>query len=81
MSDINFEQLMDLLQLLIVIVALVLVYKSYPAGKIDQLLGQLAEPVAKSETKVDDVLLQVAELLHGLRRDTEPSNVPPKEPL
>lgn len=71
----TFEQGLELIQMMVIIVALVLIHRSYPAGKIDQLLDRLAGPVEQSPSKLDDILLEVAELLHGLRHSDTPLDV------
>lgn len=71
MIDINFDQLIDIVQLTIIIIGMVLLYRSFPAKEVEALLEKLAEPVSKTETKLDDLLLDVARTLNELRKSIE----------
>lgn len=63
----DFEQTMLIVQALIIVVLSILVSRSYQPGQVELLLNRLADPVAKSDTKIDDMLLTLAEMLHEAR--------------
>ncbi len=65
---VNFNDILDLIQSLIVIVALFLMYKSVPGNQIDALIERLSKPVQASDTKLDDVGLEILKLLRDLSK-------------
>ncbi len=66
---------MDTLELVVIVLTLIvivqqfLISRSYQPSQIDKLLGLLAGPVAKTPTKIDDYLLETAQLWHEHIRD------------
>jgi len=67
MINMNFEQILNLIQWLVVIIAMFLLHRSVPAQQVEQLLKQLQTTVKKTETPIDDLLLDVATLLNDVR--------------
>jgi type III secretory pathway component EscU len=63
---ISFEQLMEIVEKAITIVAILAIYRSFPADKVRELFESLREPVKKSESPIDDALYGVAEQLYNL---------------
>lgn len=72
----EFEQAIDLLMLLIIVVALFLAHRSIPADKVDMLITKAKEGAAKTDTKIDDMLLEMV----GLLRTLQPDAPKPTEP-
>lgn len=66
----EFDQLLQLLERLLLIVALFFVYRSVPGHLIDRLITDARPHVEKTPNKIDDILLNVGEYLRGLQRDT-----------
>lgn len=72
----SFENILDLVQLLIVIVGLVVIHRRYPAGKIDELIDKLGDIAPLTDNRFDDLLLIVAELIRDSKQNQPPSNTP-----
>lgn len=72
----QFEQALDLLMLLIIVVALFLAHRSIPADKVDMLITKAKEGAAKTDTKIDDMLLEVVGLLRTLQPETPKPETP-----
>lgn len=63
----DFEPVFKIVELAIIVVALFLIHNSFPASKVKELIELLKTETEKTETPVDDLLLQVVELLNALR--------------
>jgi flagellar motor component MotA len=74
----EWEQAFKIIELLIIIVAIFLLHNSFPAGKVKELIELLKVETKKTETPVDDLLLQVVALLNDLREQQQPT--PPDTP-
>lgn len=71
----EFEQALKIIELLIIVVAIFLIHNSFPAGKVKELIELLKTETKKTETPIDDLLLQVVELLNQLRA-AQPDSIP-----
>ncbi len=73
MIESDLMGLLIVIQLAVIIVLTMLVYRSYPAGTVEELLSRVAPYVDKSDTKADDVLLELAGLLNDMRKGDAPT--------
>jgi hypothetical protein len=64
---IEFEQVMQIAILLAVVLAYWWANQSFPPKQTGQLIEQLADASTKTQTKLDDMLVEVARLLNDLR--------------
>lgn len=59
----EFEQVLQILILLVVVLLFWWSHRSFPPQQTAQLIQQLTEASAKTQTQLDDVLVKVAHLL------------------
>ena len=69
----TFEQLFQILILLVVVLLFWWSHRSFPPQQTAQLIKQLAEASQRTQTQLDDVLVEIARLLNGLRENETPS--------
>ena len=70
----SFEQIMQILILGAVVLAFWWSHRSFPPQQTTQLLQELAEASRQTQTRLDDVLVTVAQLLHDQLKDDDPSS-------
>lgn len=69
----TFEQVFQILSLLAVVLVFWWSHRSFPPQQTAQLIQQLTEASQKTQTQLDDVLVEVAKLLNDLRVDEDGS--------
>jgi hypothetical protein len=57
--NITFDQLADLIEKLITVIAIIAIYKSVPADKVAELRQKAGDLAGKTGTPADDILLQI----------------------
>jgi hypothetical protein len=57
--NITFDQLADLIEKLITVIAIIAIYKSVPADKVAELRQKAGDLAGKTSTPADDILLQI----------------------
>lgn len=67
----SFEQIMQILILVAVVLVFWWSHRSFPPQQTTQLLQQLTEASQQTQTRLDDVLVMVAKLLHEQLTDDE----------
>jgi hypothetical protein len=67
----TFEQVFQILSLLAVVLVFWWSHRSFPPQQTAQLIQQLTEASHKTQTQLDDVLVEVAKLLNDLRVDED----------
>lgn len=63
----EFEQAITLISLLAVIIISYLSHRSFPPKQTAELIDRLATHAEKTQTKMDDLLLDVARVLNDIR--------------
>jgi len=76
MIDLQFSEVMQVLTLLAVVLIFYWSHRSFPPQQTADLLDRLSQASAKTPTKVDDLLIDIAEVLNDLRRQTGVSPEP-----
>ncbi|GEM_PF-956265 len=70
----TFDQLFQLLVLAVVVIVFWWTHRSFPPQQTAELIQQLMSASKQTQTRVDDVLVEIASLLNTLReRDDESS--------
>jgi hypothetical protein len=64
--NITFEQLKDLIELAIIIIAFIALYKSVPADKVAELRQKAGDLAGKTGTPADDILLQIYDYIQAV---------------
>lgn len=64
----DFEQVFQVLALAVVTLVYWWSYRSFPPGETAKLIQRLGEVSQRTETRLDDLLVEVARLLNELRR-------------
>jgi hypothetical protein len=67
----TFEQLFQILTLGSVVLIFWWSHRSFPPQQTAQLIQQLTEASQKTQTQVDDVLVEIAKLLNDLRANQD----------
>ena len=67
----TFEQLFQILTLGAVVLVFWWSHRSFPPQQTAQLIQQLTEASQKTQTQVDDVLVEFAKLLNDLRANQD----------
>lgn len=63
---ITFDQLMDLIQMLIIIIAMILLHRSIPSAQLARLFATLEKLAQNTDTPVDDAAVTVGKLFSQL---------------
>jgi hypothetical protein len=63
----DWDVVFKLIELMIVVVGMFLLYNSIPGGKVREVIDLAKVEAKKTETPIDDLLVQVAEVLNDLR--------------
>ena len=63
----DFEQVFQVLVLTVVVMVYWWSYRSFPPGETARLLERLGEVSQRTESRLDDILVEVARLLNELR--------------
>jgi hypothetical protein len=71
--EVGFDQLMQIMVLAVVVLLFYWQHKSFPPDETSKLILELRKASEKTDTKIDDALVDLAEFLNGLRRDSEPT--------
>ena len=75
----DFEQVFQVLALVVVVMVYWWSFRSFPPGETARLIERLGEVSQRTESRLDDLLVEVARLLNELRApETESSD---REPL
>lgn len=64
--NITFEELKDLIELAIIIVAFIALYKSVPADKVAELRQEAGKAADKTGTPIDNILLQIYDYIQAV---------------
>ncbi len=67
----DFEQVFQVLVLSVVVLVYWWSYRSFPPGETAKLIQRLSEVSQRSESRLDDLLVEVARLLNELRTPAE----------
>lgn len=67
----DFEQIFQVLVLSVVVLVYWWSYRSFPPGETAKLIQRLGEVSQRSESRLDDLLVDVARLLNELRAPAE----------
>ncbi len=67
----DFEQVFQVLVLSVVVLVYWWSYRSFPPGETAKLIQRLGEVSQRSESRLDDLLVEVARLLNELRAPAE----------
>jgi hypothetical protein len=78
--QISFEQAMQLLELLIIVIGMILLHRSVPSGALKKLLDTLEKTAAQTPTQVDDQAVGAARLLTTLLTGQLPGAAPTATP-
>lgn len=70
---IDITAVIDIIQLLIVVVALYLMYRSVPSDQVAELIDKVDRQAQITPNKIDDVLVDIARLLNELRQQSPPT--------
>ena len=65
----DYEQVFQLLILAVVVLVYWWSHRSFPPQQMADLIERLSEASQRTETKMDDLLVEIARLLNELRRD------------
>ncbi len=71
----DFEQVFQVLVLSVVVLVYWWSYRSFPPGETAKLIQRLGEVSQRSESRLDDLLVEVARLLNELRAPAEEEQV------
>ncbi|MYD11576.1 MAG: hypothetical protein F4X02_16225 [Chloroflexi bacterium] len=75
----DFEQVFQLLALAVVVMVYWWSFRSFPPGETARLIERLGEVSQRTESRLDDLLVEVARLLNELRAPEAESS--DREPL
>jgi len=64
----DFEQAFEILTLLVILLVYWWAYRSFPPGETAKLIERLGELSQGTETRLDDLLVEIARLLNELRQ-------------
>ena len=67
----DFDQVFQVLVLTVVVLVYWWSYRSFPPGETAKLIERLGEVSQRTETRLDDLLVEVARLLNELRTPVE----------
>ncbi|MCY4062380.1 MAG: hypothetical protein OXG53_08430 [Chloroflexi bacterium] len=67
----DFEQVFQMLVLAVVVLVYWWSYRSFPPGETAKLIQRLGEISQRTESRLDDLLVDIARLLNELRTPTE----------
>jgi len=67
----DFEQVLQVLVLVVVLLVYWCAYRSFPPGETAQLIQRLDELSQRTDTRLDDLLVAIARLLNELRQGEE----------
>ena len=67
----EFEQLFQMLALAVVALVYWLSYRSFPPGETAKLIQRLGEVSQRTESRLDDLLVDIARLLNEMRSPAE----------
>ena len=65
----NFEQLFQMAILAVIALVYWWSFRSFPPGQTADLIDKLADASKHTQTKVDDILVEIARLLNELRQE------------
>ena len=65
----DYEQVFQLLILAVVVLVYWWSHRSFPPQQTADLIQRLSEASQRTETRIDDLLVEIARLLNELRRD------------
>ena len=71
----EFEQVFQMLALVVVVLVYWWAYRSFPPGETAKLIERLGEVSQRTESRLDDLLVEIARLLNELR---QPEEEPPE---
>ena len=74
--QLTFEQAMNLVELLIIVIALILMHRSVPAAQLQGLFNALEKAAAQTPTTVDDTAVSVGKLFASLITGQMPGQSP-----
>ncbi len=66
----EFEQVFQVLTLALVALVYWLAFRSFPPGETAQLIERLDEVSQRTDSRLDDLLVDIARLLNELREDS-----------
>ena len=69
MTTLDYEQVFQLLILAVVVLVYWWSYRSFPPQQTAELLQRLAETSQHTETRIDDLLVEIARMLNELRQN------------
>jgi hypothetical protein len=64
----DFEQVFQMLALAVVVLVYWWSYRSFPPGETAKLIQRLGEVSQRTESRLDDLLVEIARLLNELRK-------------
>ncbi len=67
----DFEQMFQLIVLAVVVLVYWWSYRSFPPGETAKLIERLGEVSQRTESRLDDLLVEIARLLNELRAPEE----------
>ena len=67
----DFDQVFQMLVLAVVVLVYWWSYRSFPPGETAKLIERLAEVSQRTESRLDDLLVDIARLLNELRTPVE----------
>lgn len=70
----DFEQGFQVLILAVVVLVYWWSYRSFPPGETAKLIERLGEVSQRTESRLDDLLVEIARLLNALRQPPEAEN-------
>ncbi len=72
----DFEQVFQILVLAVVVLVYWWSYRSFPPNETAKLIRRLGEVSRRTETQLDDLLVEIARLLNELRMDDHDKEQP-----
>ena len=72
----SFEQIFQLLVLMVAVIVYWWAHRSFPPQQTSELLERLSETSRHTETRLDDLLVEIARLLNEMRQDVPRSSDP-----
>ena len=70
----DFEQAFQILTLAVVTLVYWFAFRSFPPGETSQLIQRLDEVSQRTDSRLDDLLVDIARLLNELRRPADESD-------
>jgi hypothetical protein len=78
--NLTFDQLLDLVEKAITIVAIIALYKSVPADKVAELRSKAGIAADRTDTPLDNILLQVYDYVNALFAERQLEQSPAASP-